>query len=265
VSAACIEATLVLLREVERYASSPDQLNALEVSRSLLHFIMGRSASTELQEFIKHAGTAALTPLFVFSTQEEADAWLLKHPAPPHGAIIRAADDFYTVAHVRALDHRKLLHLPPVTEALADSEEGEEEQEGTEESVPPAPQAGTESSFFELYNWTCYHLHVLEKQLTSPALLDAIKMARRAFDFVMRMGEERGFEDYLEAIRSVRTATPLKSFLSQEAAVTWLMAEPGPLSPAAVVIGNELYATGYDHRRGQRVLTLIPTQPAPTR
>ncbi|WP_164013260.1 hypothetical protein [Pyxidicoccus trucidator] len=250
-----IQRTLTVLRELERQPSTSEQFDALQASRTLLHFILGRGDSGEFTKFVENFGTAPLTPLFSFSTREEADDWLRNHPAPPHGAIIRAANDFYSVADVRELNHRKLLRLPPPEEYGAlDAAEDEDEP------VPPKPRPGERFSFFELYSRTCHHLHELEKRTSSPEQLEALRTAKISFDFVIHIGEERGFEDYVESIRSARTAPPLRAFASQEDAGAWLMTQPEPPPPAVVAIGNELYAVGYNRRRGQRVLTRIPTQ-----
>ncbi|MFP2903759.1 hypothetical protein ACLESD_01540 [Pyxidicoccus sp. 3LFB2] len=253
-----IQSTLTVLREVEPQASTSEQFDALQASRTLLHFIHGRGDSAEFTKFVESFGTAPLTPLFSFSTREEADDWLRNHPAPPHGAIIRAANDFYSVADVRELNHRKLLRLPP-QEDYGPLDAAEDEVEA-EEAPVPKPRVGERFSFFELYSSTCHHLHELEKRTSSPEQLEALRTAKVSFDFVMHLGEERGVEDYLESIRSARTAPPLRGFASQEDADAWLMTEPEPPIPAVVAIGNELYAVGYNRRRGKRQLSRLPTQ-----
>lgn len=255
-----IQGTLARLREVELRASTAEQLEALQFSRALLHFIMRRGESGELKEFIERFDTAPLSPMLVFSTKEEADAWLRDHPAPPHGAIIEAAGGLYTVAAARDLHQRKLLPLPPSGEAAHSDDEEEEEQEVGEESAPPVPVPGTTSSLFERYTRTCYYLHELEKRLPLPEQLDAIRSAKVAFEFVMHIGEAYGFEDYLESIRSARESSPLGSFTSREEADTWLMSQPEPPPPTVVAIGSERYATGYDRRRRLRVLSRLPTR-----
>ncbi|MCP3140619.1 hypothetical protein [Pyxidicoccus xibeiensis] len=253
-----IQSTLAMLREVERHASTAEQLDAIQATKPLLHFILERGESGEFAAFIEHFDTAPLTALLSFSTRTEADDWLLNHPAPPHGAIIRAANDLYTVVDARALNQRTLLHLPSTDEATG-LDGSEEEQEVREEAPPPAPRPGARFSLFDHYKWACYYLSALEKRLSSPQHLEAIRTARLAFDFVMRMGEEHGFEDYVGSIRSARAAPPFRSFARQEDADTWLDAQPEPPPSVVVAVGNELYAVGYNRRGRRRVLTRIPT------
>lgn len=253
-----IQSTLALLREVERHTSTSQQRDALQVARTLLHFILGRGESGEFTEFFERFDTAPLAPLFSFSTREEAEDWLRNHPAPPHGAIIRADNDLYSVADVREFNHRKLLRLPS-PEECGPLDETEEEQEAVEEPVPSTPRPDERFSLVELYSRTCHHLHELEKRTSSPEQLAAIRTAKVSLDFVMRLGEAHGFEDYLESIRAASASPPLRSFENQAAADAWLMTQPEPPPPAVVAIENELYAVGYNRRRGLRVLTRIPT------
>lgn len=256
-----IKMTLTLLHEVDRYASTSDQFDALKASRLTLHFIQGRGEAGDFKEFLERFDTAPVTPLLSFTTQEEADTWLRNHPAPPHGALIRAANDFYTVVDARALNHRKLLRLPSPEELSRTDEAGEEPAQGVEEAPePPKPGAGTRFNLFRLYERTCYDLHEMEKRMTSPEELEAIRTAKISFDFVMRRGEEYGFEEYLESLRSARTSPPVESFATREAADTWLATQREPPPPAVVAIGNELYSVGYNRHRGLRLLIRIPTQ-----
>jgi hypothetical protein len=256
-----IKMTLARLHEVERHAATSDQMDALEACRTTLYFIQGRGEAGEFAAFVESFDTAPVTPLLSFTTQDEADTWLLNHPAPPHGALVRAANDFYTVVDARALHHRKLLRLPPpeeVTQTDAAGEEAEQEVESAPEPLKPSP--GAKFSLFKLYERTCYDLHQMEKRMSSPEELEAIRTAKISFDFVMRVGEEYGFEEYLEGLRSARTAPPLESFTTREEADTWLATQPEPPPPTVVCIGNELYSVGYNRRRKMRLLIRIPTR-----
>ncbi|HYO60122.1 hypothetical protein [Archangium sp.] len=47
-----------------------------------------------------------------FKTREEADAWLLQHPEPPHGAFVLIADEYHIVMHVREMNHRQIFPHP---------------------------------------------------------------------------------------------------------------------------------------------------------
>jgi hypothetical protein len=254
-----IKKTLSLLNEVERHASSSEQHDALKNSRVTLHFILGRGEAGEFEEFFESFDTAPLLPVLRFQTREDADIWLRNHPAPPHGAIIGAADALYTVAYMREPDFRKLLRVPS-KEELAQMEEAEDEEDAEDETAPPNPSDGTRFSFFNLYRWACFHLYVMEQRISSPEELEAIRTAKIAFDFVTYVGEEHGFEEYLEGIRSSRASRALLSFATRQEADAWLKNQPEPPPPAVIAIGNELYSVGYDRRRALRVLIRIPTQ-----
>ncbi|HYO73958.1 MAG TPA: hypothetical protein VEU33_48605 [Archangium sp.] len=247
---------------MERHASSSKQHAALENSRLTLHFILGRGDASGFKEFFESFDTAPLTPVLSFETKDEADLWLRNHPAPPHGAIIGAADALYTVAYMREPDFRKLLRIPSKEElAQTDADEDEAEaDEAEDETEPLNPFGRTRFSLFELYRWVCFHLYSMEQRISSPEALEAIRTAKIAFDFVMHVGEEHGFEDFLESMRSARASRPLQSFATREAADSWLEKQPEPPPPAVIAIGGELYSVGYNRRRGARVLIRIPPQ-----
>jgi hypothetical protein len=248
-----IKSTLTLLHEVERHASTSEQHDALKNSRLILHFIMGRGEAGEFTDYFESFDTTPLTPVLSFVTKEGADTWLRSHPAPPHGAIIGAADVLYTIAYSRELEHRKLLRLPS-KEELAQMEEDEAETE------PPAPRHGTHFSFFDFFDKTCFHLYEMEQRMSSPEEIEAIRTAKISFDFVMDVGEHHGFEEYLESVRFARTSRPVQSFATREEADVWLEEQPAPPPPAVVAIGSECYSVGYNRRHGLRVLIHIPPQ-----
>jgi hypothetical protein len=256
-----ITSTLRQLQEVERYASTSEQHGALENCRLVLHFIMGRGESAEFMGYFQGFNTALLTPVLSFATKEEADTWLRNHPAPPHGATIGAAGARYSLAYSRELELRKLLRLPSEEEFARMEGAGEEtEEEAEEEQIPPHPGHGTRFNFFDCFNWTCFHLYEMEKRISSPEELEAIRAARIAFHFVMDVGEYHGFEEYRETVHASRTSHPLQAFATREEADSWLAKQPEPPSPAVVAIGSELYSVGYNRLRALRVLSRIPTQ-----
>jgi hypothetical protein len=254
-----IKSTLALLHKVERHACISEQQDALKNSRIALHFIQGRGESDEFEEFCASFDTASLTPVLSFAAKEDADAWLLAHPSPPHGAIVGVEDARYHVAYSRELEHRKLLRLPS-KEEWEQMEEAGEEEEAEEEPSPPNPRPDMRFSLFDLFNATCFHLYEMERRMSSPEELEAIRTAKIAFNFVMHVGEHHGIEEYLETLDSSRTSSPLQSFVTREEAEIWLEKQPEPPTPAVVAIGSELYSVGYDRRRGLRVLIRIPTQ-----
>lgn len=256
-----IKNTLSLLNEVERYASSSEQHDALKGSKVTLHFILGRGEAGEFEEFFESFDTAPLLPVLRFSTKEDADMWLRNHPAPPHGAIIGAADALYTVAYMREPDFRKLLRIPPNEElAQMDAVEDGDEDDAGDEAEPARPSDGTSFRFFDFYKWNCFHLYAMEQHISSPEELEAIRIAKIAFDFVMHVGEEHGFKEYLETLHAARPPRPFQSFATREEAGAWLETQPEPPPPAVVAMGNELYSVGYNRRCALRVLIRLPTQ-----
>ena len=200
-------------------------------------------------EYLARFNTEPLASILTFKTKEEADAWLRTHPAPPHGAVIGVEDARYHVAYSRKLEHRKLLRLPS-KEEWEQMEAAGEEEEGEEEPQPPPPRHGMSFSLF----------HVQQQRMSSAKEIAALKTARIAFNFVMDMGEEHGFEDYLENFKPDGPQRPLQSFTTREEADDWLEHQPEPPPPAVVAIGSELFSVGYNRRRGLRLLLRIPTQ-----
>lgn len=259
-----IQRTFTLLQGAERHASSPEQHDALTNSRLVLHFIQARGEAGDFEAYLQRFNTGPQRPLFSFATKEDADSWLRAHPAPPHGALLQAGDALYQVAYLRELEHRKLLPLPSQEESTR-MEADEDEVE--EESPTPSPNHGTDFNVFDLLNKTSYHLHEFEPRLSSPEEYEALRITRIAFHFVMHMGEDHGFEEYLEALDASRRSRPRQSFATPQEAESWLATQPEPPPPSVVAIGSELYAVGYHRGRGLRVLLRLPTplelNPAP--
>ena len=113
---------------------------------------------------------------------------------------------------------------------------------------------------FDLIDRTLFHLHELEQRTTSPEELEAISTAKIAFQFMIRVGEIHGFEDFLESFNSDGLPRPLLSFSTRKEADTWLANHPAPPTRVVVAIGSDLYSVGFNRRRGLRVLVRIPTQ-----
>jgi len=255
-----IKRTLTQLHAVERHASTSKQHDALRNSMLTLHFIMGRGEAGEFADYLEGFGVTSSPPVLSFATKEDADVWLRNHPAPPHGAVIGVGDARYHVAYSRELEHRKLLRLPSEEEWKQMREAGEDpEPEAEDESEPQEPGHGSMFSLFGLAIWTFFHLYEMEKRIASAEELEAIRIARISFHFVMDVGEEYGFEAYLETVHSARTSRPLESFENRADVDTWLEHQPEPPPPAVVAIGNDLYSVGYNRRRRLRMLIRIPT------
>jgi hypothetical protein len=252
-----IQRTLALLHGVERHASTPEEHDALANSRHVLHFIRERNEAGEFEASLNRFSTGPRSPALSFTTKEDAEAWLQAHPAPPHGALMKAGEALYQVAYSRELGSRKLLPLPP-QEEWARMEASEEEAD--EEPRTLNPSHDTRFNVFDLFEKTCLHLHELEQRMSSPEELDALRTAKLAFHFVMNVGESLGLEAYLETLEASMSSPPVLSFATRQEADSWLAQQPEPPPPAVVAIGSGLYSVGYNRRRGGRVLLRIPTQ-----
>jgi hypothetical protein len=260
-----IQHTLTRLQAVERHATTPEQHDAFQESRLILHFIRERGEEGEFTEYFENIDTAAHRTVLTFSTKEEADAWLRNHPAPPHGAIIGVGNARYHLAYLREIEHRRLLALPSLEEEKQwerEAEEEEQQQPEPEAEEPPAPpkqRDATRFSLFDLYNYVCFHFYWMERRgVTFPEELEVLQVAQSAFSFVMRQGEEHGFEAYLESLRSARSASPRLALASREEADAWLEKQPAPPPPRVVSLGDDLYAVGYHRLRARPLLIRLP-------
>lgn len=255
-----IQRTLALIQGVEQQASTSEQHDALASSKLVLHFIQERSEASAFEAYLQSFNTGPQRPPLSFATKEEAESWLRAHPAPPHGALLQAGDALFQVAYLRELKHRKLLPLPSQEEwARMEADEETDEAEAKEKLPPLSPSHGRPFNVFDLLIKTSYHLHELEPRLSSPEEHEALRSARIAFHFVMHLGEDHGFEEYLEALNASRRSGPSQSFSTREEAESWLAKQPEPPPPSVVAIGSELHAVGYHRGRGQRVLLRLPT------
>ncbi|ATB29605.1 hypothetical protein [Melittangium boletus] len=255
-----IKSTLNLLHEVGRHASTPEQHEALENARLALYFIEGRSEAGPFADYLEKFDAESRRPLIAFETKDEADAWLRNHPAPPHGATIGAAGSLYTLAYLRELEHRKLLRVLTDKELTRTDDAEVQAEEKEDERPPPHWSHRSMFSVFGFANWSFFHLHQLEQRLSSPEEIDALRVAKLAFHFVMDVGEDHGFEEYRRTLLASRTSHPLQSFATREEADTWLATQPEPPPPAVVAIGGDLYSVGYNRLKRYRVMIRIPTQ-----
>lgn len=105
-------------------ASSPEDLDALRCAALALHFVHETGCTREFARFLAHFDEPR-PPLHAFATREDAEAWLMKHPSPPHGASVLVGERELTVGFWRESDQRSLVHFPKV-ETPGDKEDGEE-------------------------------------------------------------------------------------------------------------------------------------------
>jgi len=109
---------------------SPEEQAALEVAADALSFILSIGKVHAFEDYRENLASNVLPPpLCSFDTREEADAWLMAHPEPPHGASVTIAGHRHTVAYVRHLAHRALLRFPTQEELeQLDEQQGPEEE-----------------------------------------------------------------------------------------------------------------------------------------
>ncbi|MFY0583839.1 hypothetical protein ACN28S_64600 [Cystobacter fuscus] len=91
--------------------SSPEDLEGLHSAALALHFIREAGCARDFARFLAHLD-APLPPLCSFATREEAEAWLAKHPRPPHGASVQVGGELLTVGYQRERDQRLLVRFP---------------------------------------------------------------------------------------------------------------------------------------------------------
>jgi len=105
--------------------SVPEELEGLHSAALALHFIHEAGCTRAFEHFLAHFDEH-LPPLCSFSTREEAEAWLKKHPSPPAGATIHVGEDELTVGYWPRSGRRALIHFPKY-EASDDVEEEDED------------------------------------------------------------------------------------------------------------------------------------------
>ncbi len=112
--------TLGILHQVEQRAHTPEELEALKTAKIALHFIQSIGESSGFEDYLQNFNSEApLAPLLSFATREEADLWLKDHPAPPHGAVVRIAEDRYSVGFERKSGLRVLVRIPSAEDPKA--------------------------------------------------------------------------------------------------------------------------------------------------
>jgi hypothetical protein len=91
--------------------SSPEGVEGLHSAALALHFIHEAGCTAEFSHFLEHLDEH-LPPLCVFTTREEAEAWLKSHPSPPDGACVRVGEEDLTVGYWPESGLRALLRYP---------------------------------------------------------------------------------------------------------------------------------------------------------
>jgi hypothetical protein len=112
------------LYQLRAGAGTPEEQEALDVAADGLSFILSLGKLHAFEDYRERLGSnAAPVPLCSFDTRESADAWLMAHPEPPHGAYVSVAGTLYTVAYSRQVGHRALLRIPTQAELAREGPE----------------------------------------------------------------------------------------------------------------------------------------------
>jgi hypothetical protein len=104
-----------LLGRTLRNAQSPEERELFRVASAALMFISETGTVHSFEDYLQFRRSAPPYAVASFKTREEAEAWLQRHPAPPHGAFVLIADAYHIVMHVREMEHRQL-HPHPILE-----------------------------------------------------------------------------------------------------------------------------------------------------
>jgi hypothetical protein len=101
-----------LLGRTMKNAQSPEEQELFRVAAAALMFISETGAVSPFEDYLQFRKGGPPYAVASFKTQEEADTWLRQHEAPPHGAFVLIADNYYIVMAVREVDHLRLLPHP---------------------------------------------------------------------------------------------------------------------------------------------------------
>lgn len=102
-----------LLGRTLRNAQSSEERELFRVASAALMFISETGAVHSFEDYLQFRRNAPPHAVASFKNREEAEAWLQRHPEPPHGAFVLIADEYYIVMHVREMEHRQL-HPHPI-------------------------------------------------------------------------------------------------------------------------------------------------------
>jgi hypothetical protein len=101
-----------LLGRTLKDARTPEEQELFRVAASALMFISETGAVHPFEDYLSSRRGAPPYAVASFATREEADAWLLQHPEPPHGAFVLIADAYSIVMCVREANDRRLFPHP---------------------------------------------------------------------------------------------------------------------------------------------------------
>ncbi|HLL03636.1 MAG TPA: hypothetical protein VK539_23840 [Myxococcaceae bacterium] len=115
-----------LLTRLRDSAHSAEEKSVLQGVMDALHFVEETGQSPALEDYLMRRREGAPPRVMAsFKSREEAEDWLLKHPAPPSSALVLIAGQFHQVFCFRELNHRKLQPWPAMEYYLADLRQAE--------------------------------------------------------------------------------------------------------------------------------------------
>ncbi len=111
---------LDLLGRIRNSTQSPEEQRLLDFTFDAILFIRGTGQTQAFEEYRQYLDSNDPPPVVArFDTREEAEAWLEKHPRPPHLAHILIADAYHCVAYDREANIRRLPATPTLENYLA--------------------------------------------------------------------------------------------------------------------------------------------------
>jgi hypothetical protein len=109
-----------LLGRTINNAPASEEKELFRIAAAALMYISETGRSHSFEDYLQFGKEDPPYAVASFQTREEADAWLAKHPEPPHGTHVLIADEYHLVAHRRQPDIRSLVKLPAIEPYLAD-------------------------------------------------------------------------------------------------------------------------------------------------
>jgi hypothetical protein len=123
---------LELLTRLRDSAQAPDAKNVFQGVMDALEFVDVTGQYPALGDYLKRRQAGAPPRVVAaFKSREEAEDWLLKHPAPPNSALVLIGGQYHQVFCFREINHRKIQPWPAMEYYLADLRQAE----------PPIPVA----------------------------------------------------------------------------------------------------------------------------
>ena len=176
-----------LLTRLRDSAHSPENKSVLQCVMDTLEFVEATGQSPALEDYLRRRQEGA-PPRVVesFKSREEAEDWLLKHPAPPSSALVLIAGQYHQVFFLRELNHRKIQPWPSMEYYLADLRQAEpivpvasfgtrEEAQAWLQALPAPPERAWVSIAGEPY-LAVHHSNVNHRALYPLSMADGYEV-----------------------------------------------------------------------------------------